>query len=87
MRTRKDWQRTRNAVPLRLPLPNIRIPLRPSDDDDDCYRDGRYQRITAAAGCSRLTARRFEHVQPGKLGRVEPAASAIPLRLPERPEA
>ena len=44
MRTRKDWQRPRNAVPLRLPLPNIRIPLRPSDDDDDCYRDGRYQR-------------------------------------------
>jgi hypothetical protein len=42
------------AVPLRLPLPNIRIPLRPSDEDvvlrlqpliDDCYRDGRYQRI------------------------------------------
>jgi hypothetical protein len=42
------------AVPLRLPLPNIRIPLRPSDDDvvlqlqpliDDCYRDGRYHRI------------------------------------------
>jgi len=42
------------AVPLRLPLPNIRIPLRPSDKDvvlqlqpllDDCYRDGRYHRI------------------------------------------
>ena len=41
-------------VPLRLPLPNIRIPLRPSDEDvvlrlqpliNDCYRDGRYQRI------------------------------------------
>jgi len=43
-----------DAVPLRLPLPNVRIPLRPSDADvvlhlqpliDDCYRDGRYQRI------------------------------------------
>jgi hypothetical protein len=42
------------AVPLRLPLPNIGIPLRPADDDvvlqlqpliDDCYRDGRYHRI------------------------------------------
>ncbi|NUQ62250.1 MAG: DUF4058 family protein [Pirellulales bacterium] len=41
-------------VPLRSPLPNIPIPLRPSDDDvvlqlqpliDACYRDGRYHRI------------------------------------------
>ncbi len=37
------------AMPLRQPLPNIRVPLRPSDEDavlrlqeliDDCYRDG-----------------------------------------------
>ncbi|MBC8869847.1 MAG: DUF4058 family protein [Planctomycetes bacterium] len=42
------------AVPLRQPLPNIAIPLRPADNDvvlrlqpllDDCYRDGRYSRI------------------------------------------
>lgn len=41
-------------VPLRQPLPNIPIPLRPSDEDavlqlqpllDDGYRDGRYDRI------------------------------------------
>ena len=41
-------------MPLRQPLPNIPIPLRPSDKDvvlqlqpllDDCYRDGRYDRI------------------------------------------
>ena len=41
-------------VPLRMPLPNIPIPLRLSDRDvvlqiqpliDDCYRDGRYHRI------------------------------------------
>ncbi len=46
--------RSDTAGPLRLPLPNIRIPLRPSDADvvlrlqpliDACYRDGRYQRI------------------------------------------
>ena len=39
------------AMPLRQPLPNIRVPLRPTDEDavlrlqeliDDCYRDGRY---------------------------------------------
>ena len=38
-------------MPLRQPLPNIRVPLRPTDEDvvlrlqeliDDCYRDGRY---------------------------------------------
>jgi hypothetical protein len=37
------------AMPLRQPLPNIRVPLRPTDEDvvlrlqelvDDCYRDG-----------------------------------------------
>ncbi len=41
-------------VSLRQPLPNIPVPLRPSDEDavlqlqpllDDCYRDGRYDRI------------------------------------------
>lgn len=41
-------------VPLRQPLPNIPVPLRPADKDvvlrlqpilDDCYRDGRYDRI------------------------------------------
>ena len=41
-------------VPLRQPLPNIPVPLRPTDKDvvlqlqpllDDCYRDGRYDRI------------------------------------------
>jgi hypothetical protein len=41
-------------LPLRAPLPNVPIPLRPSDQDvvlrlqpriDDCYRDGRYHRI------------------------------------------
>jgi len=41
-------------VPLRQALPNIPIPLRPTDKDvvlrlqpllDDCYRDGRYHRI------------------------------------------
>ncbi|MCY2992327.1 MAG: DUF4058 family protein [Planctomycetota bacterium] len=41
-------------APLREPLPNIPIPLRPTDRDvvlqvqsliDDCYRDGRYRRI------------------------------------------
>ena len=38
-------------MPLRQPLPNTRVPLRPTDGDvilrlqelvDDCYRDGRY---------------------------------------------
>jgi hypothetical protein len=41
-------------MPLRQPLPNIPVPLRPSDQDvvlplqpllDACYRDGRYDRI------------------------------------------
>lgn len=41
-------------LPLRTPLPNFPIPLRPSDSDavlqlqpiiDACYRDGRYDRI------------------------------------------
>jgi hypothetical protein len=41
-------------APLQEPLPNIPIPLRPTDKDvvlqlqpliDDCYRDGRYHRI------------------------------------------
>ena len=41
-------------VSLRAPLPNIPIPLRPTDKDvalrlqpllDDCYRDGRYHRL------------------------------------------
>jgi len=41
-------------VPLRSPLPNLPIPLRPTDDDvvlqlqpllDACYHDGRYDRI------------------------------------------
>ena len=41
-------------APLRESLPNIPIPLRPTDHDvvlqlqsliDDCYRDGRYRRI------------------------------------------
>jgi hypothetical protein len=41
-------------MPLRQPLPNIPVPLRPSDSDvilplqpllDACYRDGRYDRI------------------------------------------
>jgi hypothetical protein len=41
-------------MPLRQPLPNIPVPLRPSDKDvvlrlqpllDDCYRDGRYDRL------------------------------------------
>jgi len=41
-------------APLRDPLPNIPIPLRPSDADvvlqlqpliDECYRDGRYDRL------------------------------------------
>ena len=41
-------------MPLRQPLLNIRIPLRPTDDDavlrlqelvDDSYRDGRYARL------------------------------------------
>ena len=42
------------GIALRMPLPNIPIPLRPADRDvvlqlqpliDACYRDGRYQRI------------------------------------------
>ena len=45
-------------APLRQPLPNIPVPLRPTDKDivlrlqpllDDCYRDGRYQRINYRA--------------------------------------
>jgi hypothetical protein len=41
-------------APLRQPLPNIPVPLRPDDKDavlqlqtllDDCYRDGRYQHL------------------------------------------
>ena len=41
-------------IPLRQALPNLPIPLRPTDKDvalrlqpllDDCYRDGRYQRL------------------------------------------
>ncbi len=41
-------------ISLRAPLPNIPIPLRPTDKDvvlrlqsllDDCYRDGRYDRL------------------------------------------
>ncbi|MFN0053188.1 MAG: DUF4058 family protein [Planctomycetales bacterium] len=41
-------------APLRHPLPNLRIPLRPTDRDimlrlqpllDECYRDGRYYRL------------------------------------------
>jgi hypothetical protein len=45
-------------VPLREPLPNIRIPLRPADKDvvlqlqlllDACYRDGRYHRMSYRA--------------------------------------
>lgn len=41
-------------APLRDPSPNIRIPLRPADEDivlqlqpliDECYRDGRYHRL------------------------------------------
>jgi Uma2 family endonuclease len=45
-------------VPLRQALPNVPIPLRPTDKDvvlrlqpllDDCYRDGRYHRINYRA--------------------------------------
>jgi len=41
-------------MPLRQPLLNIRVPLRPTDEDvvlrlqelvDDCHRDGRYARL------------------------------------------
>jgi hypothetical protein len=41
-------------IPLRQPLPNLPVPLRPTDKDvvlrlqpllDDCYRDGRYGRL------------------------------------------
>ena len=41
-------------IPLRQPLPNLPVPLRPTDKDvvlrlqpllDDCYRDGRYHRL------------------------------------------
>jgi len=41
-------------ISLRQPLPNIPVPLRPTDKDvvlrlqpllDDCYRDGRYERL------------------------------------------
>jgi len=51
--TRKE-QAELYPVALRQPLPNIPIPLRPTDKDvvlrlqpllDDCYRDGRYHRI------------------------------------------
>jgi hypothetical protein len=43
-----------HAISLREPLPNIAIPLRPTDRDvvlqlqplfDECYRRGRYDRI------------------------------------------
>jgi hypothetical protein len=46
------------SVPLEQPLPNIRIPLRPTDADvvlqlqpilDACYRDGRYHRMNYRA--------------------------------------
>ena len=43
-----------DPMPLRQALPNLPVPLRPTDKDvvlrlqpllDDCYRDGRYQRL------------------------------------------
>ena len=53
-RLRKPWQAEMYRVPLHEPLPNIPIPLRPSDRDivlqlqpliDECYRKGRYASI------------------------------------------
>jgi hypothetical protein len=55
VRRASDLQRVElYRAPLREPLPNFPIPLRPSDEDiilqlqpliDECYRDGRYDRL------------------------------------------
>lgn len=59
VRRASDMQRIElYRAPLREPLPNIPIPLRPSDADvvlqlqpliDECYRDGRYERLNYRA--------------------------------------
>jgi hypothetical protein len=53
-RTTRRWQAEVYPLPLRQRLPNLPVPLRADDKDavlqlqvllDDCYRDGRYQRL------------------------------------------